>query len=354
MQKLPLALIAMEAVILLLTASGCAVADRRSLLQVRQIERVSCSPQGIAKSSLNDLDELRGQAVQQSAVVTTSNVSAILSDPTNVLLMQSRRAAQVTPTSWDPDEGFQDVDYGVYVGGGSTIHNWPVAIGSTGIVAIPTPWLTARGGVMGGDDGGIGVGGFEGAIRLHAPTRLTPYVGLSTDLGVSGFHTGHVYRGRNVNTPQTYTSKLAGMAAIGPEVGLSYWLTSSTRINAGATYYVAAKQPDFVLLGVSMEFILPDGMGFISSGPVRRAAIDDDRDAEGEDPYFVDLKGLTDPMDIIRERVAKRTREDARNLDESTDSETERDTSSPFTNQLPPQLLPQSHLFGAESNSDDP
>ena len=54
---------------------------------------------------------------------------------------------------------------------------------------MPNPWTTVRYGVMGMENNGLGAGGVEAGIRMHAPTRITPYVGLSTDLGISNVHT---------------------------------------------------------------------------------------------------------------------------------------------------------------------
>jgi hypothetical protein len=105
------------------------------------------------------------------------------------------------------------------------------------------------------DDRGIGAGGLEGEFRLHAPTRLTQYAGLVGDVGFSSQHAGRYRYYRNGTTPRR-TTNINGFAGIAPEAGLSYWLTPTTRLNAGVSYYYAGSQPNFLFYGVSMECVL--------------------------------------------------------------------------------------------------
>ncbi len=167
-------------------------------------------------------------------------------DPVQRLLQQRREMV---------DAEFQEGNSGVYVGGGSTTGHWPAAIGSLGRFWMPTSCSSLRMGVIGMDDGGIGVGGGEIGARIHAPTRLTPYVGLSSVAGMSGFHSRiGTHNTRYTRVGQKYTA-VSGMVAIVPEVGVSYWVTSSTRLNLGASYFVVdGGKPDFLLYGLSMEF----------------------------------------------------------------------------------------------------
>lgn len=230
--KLPFSGITTGSLVMLLAASGCAFAGRQPTTSRR------------AKDDL--------QCVQEDHRV----------DPLSPLERRAQKAWQKT------DESFQDGDAGVYVGGGSTSHNPAAASGSLGLFYMPTSWSTVRAGVMGLDSEGIGVGGIEGSARLHAPTRFTPYVGLSTDLGFNGLHSGISHNHSNsTRSPHAgdRISVASGMATIGPEAGISYWLTSSVRLNAGATYYIASNRSDFVLYGLSMEFVLFENLNAISN-----------------------------------------------------------------------------------------
>ena len=166
------------------------------------------------------------------------------------------------------DASFQAKKAGVYAGGGSTLHGWPAATGSTGVSQLPNEWSTIRYGVFGMDDGGIGVGGVEGGIRLHAPTRFSPYVGLSGNAGFSSLHSGishNPYNNPKYPPNGAPTSVPTGLLAIVPEAGVSYWLNSSTRLNAGASYYVADGRPDFLVFGLSLELLSLDGLDFHNS-----------------------------------------------------------------------------------------
>ncbi len=235
MQKLPIISLPLGAVVVLLVCSGCALTGRQ--LAIRRGNRDD--PQ----ASQDQSDSLR----------------------------TDRRQPRVQQP-WDaPDGSGQEGKSGVYVGGGSTASpHWPVATGSLGVFKLPTAWSTVRGGVFGLDNDGIGVAGAEAGIRLHAPTRLTPYVGLSGDVGFSGLHSGYVNNRShrsNPNYPTGTVSKASGLVAAVPEVGVSYWLNSSTRLNAGASYYFALDQSSFLLFGTSLEFVLDDGFSFNLNDP---------------------------------------------------------------------------------------
>lgn len=218
----------------------------------------------------------------------------------------SNRRERRAQKAWDAS--FQEGNGGIYVGGGSTAQNWPVATGSMGIFKMPTAWSTVRGGVFGMDNGGIGVGGVEGEVRLHAPTRFTPYVGLAGDAGFSGLASGNARLPAHSATPNHKVSKVAGLAAIAPETGVSYWLNSSTRLNAGAGYYFAVNQTDFLLFTMSLEFVLGDdfGVDLFSPGTTtasrngsapQRSVHDLRHDDYASDPYFVGIHQPSTPVE---------------------------------------------------------
>jgi len=210
------------------------------------------------------------------------------------------RAAQQT---WDAsDASFQEGRSGVYIGGGSTAQHWPAATGSLGIFKLPTSWSTVRGGVFGMDNDGIGLGGVQAGVRVHAPTRFTPYLGIEGDLGMSGLKTGYARHQTNSGQPRKTITSVSGLAAVVPEAGVSYWLNSSTRVNAGASYYITSlHQPDFLLFGVSVEFLSGDDFHMKRTGanleeaPPRRSTFDDDT----EQPYFLDGEQSANPVPMF-------------------------------------------------------
>ncbi len=157
------------------------------------------------------------------------------------------------------DARFQQDNGGVYFGGGSSISDWSVGEGEIGVFHLPTSWSTVRLGGIGMVAGGKPMAGADVGVRLHTPTRLAPYVGLSGVVEFGGF-TSHLYTSRYRSSRQAkrYYSP-TGMLAIVPEVGVSYWLSSSTRLNLGASYYVTDnRKPDFVLVSLSLDVALRD------------------------------------------------------------------------------------------------
>ena len=78
---------------------------------------------------------------------------------------------------------------------------------------------------MGIDINGLGAGGVEAGVRIRAPTRLTPYVGVSTGLGISNVHTKpYTYSNGRRSSRNT---KASGIAAIVTEAGVSCRVNSS-------------------------------------------------------------------------------------------------------------------------------
>ncbi len=150
------------------------------------------------------------------------------------------------------------------------------------------------------DNNGLGAGGVEAGVRMHAPTRLTPYVGLSTDLGISNVHT-KPYTYSNGRHGSTIT-KASGIAAIVPEAGVSYWLTSSTRVNAGASYFVAVNQPDFLVFGLSVEFLSPQTKASTSANFIPQNMGGEGNyweNNENRAPYLVESIESVSPIDLV-------------------------------------------------------
>ncbi len=259
MSRLPLSWIAIEAVITLLATSGCTLAGRQY---------------SSTRWTMND-----PQHVQQRCLPVSSGPPP----------------EQGSSNIWSkPDAYYQEETSGHYISGGSTdSRHWPAAIGSTGVFHMPDPWTTVRYGVMGMDNNGLGAGGVEAGIRMHAPTRITPYVGLSTDLGISNVHTESYTRSNG--RPGQRITKASGIAAIVPEAGVSCWLDSSTRLNAGASYFVAVDQPDFLVFGLSVEFLSHGSKSSTSTAYVPQNLGGDEHKA----PYLVKSIDSVSPVDLV-------------------------------------------------------
>ena len=198
------------------------------------------------------------------------------------------------------DPGFQEETDGTYWGGLGSLSGAPVGGIDVGRFQMPTPWSTVRYGLIGMVGDGQGMGGGEVGLRLHPSTRLAPYLGLSGMVEVSGFSKQSRYNryyydsnGHRRNSP-AWGYYPTGVAAIVPEVGVSYWMTSSARLNVGLSYYVTTgKLPDFVAAAVSVDFALSP-VGPSPTAYPSRNGIDD---AESE-PYFVSEK--TVPEDDLK------------------------------------------------------
>lgn len=154
--------------------------------------------------------------------------------------------------SWGAEAG----NRGAYVSGGATATGNPVVMGATGGFYMPHEFLTTRYGFVGADDSGIGAGGIEAGFRAHTTNRFSPYVGLSGVAAFSSLHTGYPRRYQIAGQPRRALTVASGILAAGPEAGVSYWINPSTRLNAGATYYMTGSQPFFLVYGLTLDFVL--------------------------------------------------------------------------------------------------
>lgn len=175
----------------------------------------------------------------------------------NKLSKWSRMGQQIV------DARFEEGKTGLYADGGVATTHRVAAGGEVGIFSLPTSWLTVRAGLVGMLAEGLPsylVGGTFG-VRMHAPTRLSPYVGLAGMAGYSQVTTtaDHSYLdngGHWVSAGDTVLGDSAALAAIIPEAGLSYWISSATRASVGAKYYFTTdgRSQDFLMFGMTLEF----------------------------------------------------------------------------------------------------
>lgn len=182
----------------------------------------------------------------------------------NTLRKLSRMSQQMV------DARFQKGQGGLYASAGAATRHRGALGGEIGFFALPTSWSTARIGAVGLLAEGLPnymTGAVAGA-RVHAPTRLSPYVGLSGMVGYSEFSTTAKSsyfdsNGNFIQSGQKITESSAALAAVVPEAGASFWLTPHARLNLGASYYVTTsdRSQDFLLLGLSLEVIQGAGRG---------------------------------------------------------------------------------------------
>lgn len=190
------------------------------------------------------------------------------------------------------DARFQEESTGLYMGIGAATKERTAFGGELGVFHMPTSWSTVRVGAVGLLAEGL-PNYLTGAVvggRIHAPTRFSPYVGLAGMAGYAKTTTraqnsyvdgsGHlVMEGDDVPGPS------AGMAAIIPEVGLSWWLTSANRCNVNSSYYFTTDghSQDFLMLSVSFDWAPDNHDNDTRREP--RGTIDTEASPEA-DPYF--------------------------------------------------------------------
>ena len=176
----------------------------------------------------------------------------------NTLRKLSRMSQQMV------DARFQKGQTGAYASAGVATRHRTALAGEIGLFGLPTSWSTVRIGAVGLLADGLPTymtGGVAGA-RFHAPTRLSPYIGLSGMAGYSELSTTakSSYFDNNGNFIQSgdkIIESSAILAAVIPEAGVSYWLIPQARLNLGASYYVttSGRSQDFLLMGLSLEVI---------------------------------------------------------------------------------------------------
>lgn len=162
------------------------------------------------------------------------------------------------------DARFQEGKTALYADAGLATKHRTALGGEVGVTHLPYSWATARIGLVGLVAEGLPsylVGGTLG-VRVHAPTRLSPYVGLAGMAGYSqaSMTADHSYADSNghwISKGETIPGDSAGMAAIIPEAGLSWWANAATRTSLGAKYYFTTdgRSEDFLLIGMTLEYV---------------------------------------------------------------------------------------------------
>ena len=106
------------------------------------------------------------------------------------------------------------------------------------------------------------VGGDFG-FRMQTPTRLAPFVGVGTFLGGNqkqvNAENDHLDNDDDTSVDERgeTSSEYDFLASVYPEVGMHFWLNSSTRLTAGAQYHMTpqGRADDFWFFGFSVAVL---------------------------------------------------------------------------------------------------
>ncbi len=127
--------------------------------------------------------------------------------------------------------------------------------GEVGGFVYTTPCTSLRFGLMGllstnanGAFGAIDIG-----ARAQTPTRLAPFAGVGTFVGVSGLWDDH----EDPHYHYHNDTQVRGIAGVYPELGLHYWLNGSVRLSGSGSYLVTTegRGDDFWYYGVTLAFL---------------------------------------------------------------------------------------------------
>ena len=139
---------------------------------------------------------------------------------------------------------------GLYVGGGVQVRpesSQVVGGGEIGTEGYITNWLTGRGslGIYGAEREGYG--GVDLGIRVQAPTRIAPFVGVGTFQGVSRTVKSGAFNWEDddkdgfIDEPgEEYADFDGWLSTFYPEVGAHFWLNGSVRITAYGRYFMTS------------------------------------------------------------------------------------------------------------------
>lgn len=101
--------------------------------------------------------------------------------------------------------------------------------------------LETRAGLRGlAVEGGGGAGGLDLGLRLQAPSRLAPYVGVSGFVGAApGDYLDALQDDGDPLFPDEEPHKDTLAAAVSPEAGVHFWLSPAWRLSAGVRHTFA-------------------------------------------------------------------------------------------------------------------
>jgi len=130
--------------------------------------------------------------------------------------------------------------------------------GEIGGFKYTTPCTTFRGGLMGllSTNANGMFGALDLGARVQTPTRLAPFAGVGTFVGLSDIWDEH---DDSYHLPHHHhdDSAVRGIAGVYPELGLHYWLSGRSRLSLSGSYLVTTegRGDDFWYCGVTMAFL---------------------------------------------------------------------------------------------------
>ena len=153
---------------------------------------------------------------------------------------------------------------GVYVGGAAS--DEPFALGAElGAFHYFGSFLETRGGIKGlaGTAEKDWFLGGDFGLRLQAPSRLTPFVGVGTFLGGNKHSVlaedDHLDNDDDLSVDERGEREdvYSFLASVYPELGVHFWINGKTRLTAGAQYHLTTqgRSNDFWFFGVSLSFL---------------------------------------------------------------------------------------------------
>ncbi len=140
-----------------------------------------------------------------------------------------------------------------------------LAIGAElGISHYEVPWSSTeasfKGMLLEGDYGGLV--GLKISQRIQMPTRLSPFAGIGifgafSSTEESATHDG-IDNDNDLFIDESGETKdvMKGLLTIYPEVGIQYWITSSSRLSLSTQYHFNAngRDEDFFYTGIALSF----------------------------------------------------------------------------------------------------
>ena len=154
------------------------------------------------------------------------------------------------------DARFIDEESGAYLGGGGGVSPSGDGAGyaEIGLLYFPSYWSEAHVGLtaVGSTAAENLFGGVNAGVRVHSPTRLSPFAGFGVHGGL-----GYDRCDDDSTTSTCRDEQTLGFAAVYPEVGVHYWLGGRTRLSGTAAYWfnTEGRDSDLWIFGLTISGI---------------------------------------------------------------------------------------------------
>lgn len=184
--------------------------------------------------------------------------------------------------------------------------------GEIGWFGYSEPWMESRVSLAGlfSDPGDAFFGGVNAGFRLQSPSRVAPFVGLGTFVGLTDRDVIADNDGRDNNDNRVIDErgelddKTDGFISIYPELGVHAWLTSKCRITGSVSYHISSegRDNDFVFFGVSFSWMdAPES----APTPLSEETIDETQNAPTEPDGLLPLSPSGKALDSDSREVTQ-------------------------------------------------